>query len=272
MNRSDSKTGMESKSAARTMGSQMSSKVSHLPSQAQGYNVEEVVVELGKGTPNDLSLVAIGESLVLANSIPGHLAQASPLGKMASHGTAQSSERTKSVALESFNKFTAASKGLYPGAFIDLRGNVVCHSDIWCEYAFFAVESLDLKSSTIVEYMRKAMQKAKELHAKAFPEFFAFLDEPIGAKNWFKGVVLNVAKKKFQEAVADGERMADQAQGIYVADREEIARSYRLHGTAESQMKNSVIQINGVAAGRPCESLHLNRSTMSHPCAQVTSL
>jgi hypothetical protein len=35
----------------------------------------------------------------------------------------------------------------------------LCSTDIWCQYASFAVEELDLKASTIVEYMRKAMKK-----------------------------------------------------------------------------------------------------------------
>jgi hypothetical protein len=90
-------------------------------------------------------------------------------------------------------------------------------------------------------------------HKKADPEFFAFLALPATASNWFKGVVLNVHKIKFKESMLAGGTVADQANPIYVADREEISRSYRLHGTPESQMRNSVIQLNGSAGGRPCK-------------------
>jgi hypothetical protein len=85
------------------------------------------------------------------------------------------------------------------------------------------------------------------------PEFFSFLTVAVNATTWFKGVLRNVHHTKFKETVAEGGTVADQAEGIYVADREEISRSFRLHGTPDSQMRNSVIQANGSAGGRPCK-------------------
>ena len=54
---------------------------------------------------------------------------------------------------------TCVTLGVYKGNFIDLPREVLCNTNIWCEYAYFAVESLDLKAGTIVEYMRKAMKQ-----------------------------------------------------------------------------------------------------------------
>jgi hypothetical protein len=85
------------------------------------------------------------------------------------------------------------------------------------------------------------------------PEFFAVLSLPANATNWFKGVLLTVHNTKFKKTMAEGGTVADQAQGIYVKDCEEISRSYRLHGTPDSQMRNSALIVNGSAGGRPCK-------------------
>jgi hypothetical protein len=62
------------------------------------------------------------------------------------------------MRIQSSRSPVTCSIGVYEGPFLDLPQESLCCTEIWCEYAWFAVESLDLKAGTIVEYMRKAMR------------------------------------------------------------------------------------------------------------------
>ncbi len=136
--------------------------------------------------------------------------------------------------------------------FVDLPAEVLTDEDTWSEYAGFALAKLSLKCGTIVEYMRKTMQCVLHLNKKnqVFQDMRDMMSNPQSTNNWFKGILRNVEATKFIESNALGETMASQAIGVYVEHRRDISRALRQHGSQESAMRNSAIQMVGMAAGR----------------------
>jgi hypothetical protein len=89
------------------------------------------------------------------------------------------------------------------------------------------------------------------------------------SRNWLKGAIRQVNVQKFQEATKNGESVSTQASPIYGSHRRDIVQQLRLKNTDESLKRALVIQMNGVAAGRPGEVATMSADVMTwDPLAQ----
>eukprot|EP00286_Rhodomonas_abbreviata_P023187 CAMPEP_0181299616 /NCGR_PEP_ID=MMETSP1101-20121128/6444_1 /TAXON_ID=46948 /ORGANISM="Rhodomonas abbreviata, Strain Caron Lab Isolate" /LENGTH=793 /DNA_ID=CAMNT_0023404783 /DNA_START=565 /DNA_END=2946 /DNA_ORIENTATION=+ len=151
--------------------------------------------------------------------------------------------------------------------------HMVCDQDLWLEFAHYllnthtATTGDPVKGGTVVEYLRKALGVARDKFGqhqeRKYREFFEVLDRPDDPRNWLKGAIRQVYVARFQEATAKGEEVAKQAWPIYTTHRRDISKALRKCGTLESIERNLVIQINGVAAGRPGEIATLSVDVMT---------
>jgi hypothetical protein len=94
------------------------------------------------------------------------------------------------------------------------------------------------------------------------PDFFSVL-VTTDCRNWLKGAIRQVLVQKFKEATEKGEAMSAQAPPIYGSHRRDIMKQLRLLNTGEAAKRALVLQINGVAAGRPGEVATLSIDVMS---------
>lgn len=139
----------------------------------------------------------------------------------------------------------------------------MCNEVIYLEFAHYLAHEASktsgesLKVGTVVEYLRKTINSAEDKFGKDHPAFFAVLEKS-DKPNWLKGAIRQIQALMFHESLSRGEAPATQAQGIYLVHRRDLSRQWRLHGSGESLRRALVINLNGVAAGRPGEIVTLS--------------
>ena len=220
-------------------------------------------------------------------------ADADALPQMGTQGSSQATKKAKAAAVACFNKFLLTTNGLVPvraftecffaslstvhpilsphlptrqrpPTFDDCDSDVMCNEVIYLEFAHYLAHEASKKSSgeslkvgTVVEYLRKTINSAEDKFGKDHPAFFAVLEKS-DKPNWLKGAIRQIQALMFHESLSRGEAPATQAQGIYLVHRRDLSRQWRVHGSGESLRRALVINLNGVAAGRPGEIVTLS--------------
>jgi len=118
---------------------------------------------------------------------------------------------------------------------------------------------------TITEYVRKALGVARGKFGKGeHADFFSVMDKDKAdiPGNLLKAACRQVTVQKFREAVEKGESAWTQAAPIYLGQREQVTRAFKLQGSPDSLLRSLVINCNGAACGRPSEIATLSTDVM----------
>jgi hypothetical protein len=186
------------------------------------------------------------------------------LPQMSVAGDAASTLAGQRTAINSFDRFLKKGVAKYPSGakFTNLTPNLLCCSTIFREFAYF-LSNGGVRSTggapggsgsggTVLEYLRKVYCQAKakfgDKHEHA--AFFAKADDNGG---WLKGLLRQVHVQAFRTANVRGVTPSHQAVPLYLAQRRAVQSGLRREGSRESARRCAVLQLNGVAAGRPSE-------------------
>jgi hypothetical protein len=124
---------------------------------------------------------------------------------------------------------------------------------LWAEYAYWMVNKTALLGGTITEYLRKGMREAREKYGglgSQHAQFFSVLDRQ---DTWFNDMVRQCDIDKFRHALEEGRPSSKQAESLYGIHCRDFSKAMRRHGTADSQLRNCIVQLVRAACGRPGE-------------------
>ena len=213
--------------------------------------------EAGDDVP---SVLRIDDGSGTTLAIPDEVIEELP--QMSVAGDAASTLQGQRSAINSFDRFLKKGVAKYPSGakFANLPSNLLCCSTIFREFAYF-LSNGGVRSTggapggsggTVLEYLRKVYGQAKvkfgDKHEHA--AFFAKADD-IGG--WLKGLLRQVHVVAFRTANVRGVTPSHQAVPLYLAQRRDVQSGLRREGSRESARRCAVLQLNGVAAGRPSE-------------------
>ena len=190
----------------------------------------------------------------------GHMATdngAAAMPMMAVGGTARWTVTGKEAALSAFARYLASADRYSFKSFGELDDATLCDQVIWREFAHFLAKVEDHKMGCTIEYLRKSFQVTRDKFGGNLEHapFFGTSSTISSDRSLFKGMVRNVEieKEAFDDACARNETVAQQAEPAYMYHRRKNAEALRRYDKPDGYKRLAVVQMNGIASGRPGE-------------------